>query len=165
MKYTTETLYNQKHAVCFKHSRRLNYPLCPQVGSALHIFSGCQHTQTRNMITERHNLASMKHDLQNHQQERIPRILLCLRGYRWQQRPAKQETRYSWNQKYTKVALSTPILRKKTGLPLAVQMLYWLVPSPQKSESNRLAMKGGGFLGVARGNWGRTGAPQQHRQP
>jgi len=26
-------------------------------------------------------------------------------------------------------------------------------------------MKGGGFLGVAGGNWGRPGAPQQHRQP
>ena len=33
------------------------YPLCPQVHSALHILSGCQHTQLRNMITERHNLA------------------------------------------------------------------------------------------------------------
>ena len=32
-------------------------PLCPQADSALHIFSGCQHTQIRNMITERHNLA------------------------------------------------------------------------------------------------------------
>jgi len=31
--------------------------LCPQVDSALHILSGCQHTQIRNMITERHNLA------------------------------------------------------------------------------------------------------------
>ena len=32
-------------------------PLCPQLDSALHILSGCQHTQIRNMITERHNLA------------------------------------------------------------------------------------------------------------
>ena len=32
-------------------------PLCPQVDSALHILSGCQHTQIRNMITERHNIA------------------------------------------------------------------------------------------------------------
>ena len=31
--------------------------ICPQVDSALHILSGCQHTQIRNMITERHNLA------------------------------------------------------------------------------------------------------------
>ena len=26
-------------------------------------------------------------------------------------------------------------------------------------------MSGGGFLGVAEGNWGRPGTPQQHRQP
>ena len=32
-------------------------PLCPQVDSALHILSGCQQTQIRNMITERHNVA------------------------------------------------------------------------------------------------------------
>jgi hypothetical protein len=40
-----------------------------------------------------------------------------------------------------------------------------LLPSPRKQKSNRLAKKEGGFLGVARGNWGRLGAPQQHRQP
>ena len=28
-----------------------------QVDSALHILSGCQHTQIRNMITERYNIA------------------------------------------------------------------------------------------------------------
>ena len=28
-----------------------------KIDSALHIFSGCRHTQIRNMITERHNLA------------------------------------------------------------------------------------------------------------
>ena len=53
MKYKTGTLYNQKHAVWFKHS----ISLCPQLDSALHILSGCQHTQLRNMITGRHNLA------------------------------------------------------------------------------------------------------------
>jgi len=57
MKYRTGTLYSQKHAVWFKHSIRLTCPLCPQLDSALHIFSGRQHTQIRNMITERHNLA------------------------------------------------------------------------------------------------------------
>ena len=57
MKYRTVTLYNQKHAVLFKHSTSQTCPLCSQVDSALHILSGCQHTQIRNMITERHNLA------------------------------------------------------------------------------------------------------------
>ena len=36
---------------------KLARPLCPLVDSALHILSGCQHTQIENMITERHNLA------------------------------------------------------------------------------------------------------------
>ena len=62
MKYRTGTLYNQKHAVWFKHSVRLTCPLCPQLDSALHIFSGRQHTQIRNMITERQ--LSMQHNLQ-----------------------------------------------------------------------------------------------------
>ena len=57
MDYRTGTLYNQKHAVLFKLSTSQTCPLCPQVDSVLHIFSGCQHTQIRNMITERHNLA------------------------------------------------------------------------------------------------------------
>jgi len=57
MKYRTGTLSNQKHAELFKLATSQTYPLCPQLDSALHIFSGCQHTQIRNMITERHNLA------------------------------------------------------------------------------------------------------------
>jgi len=57
MKYRNGTLYNQKHAVWSKHSIRLTCPLCPQLDSALHMFSGRQHTQIRNMVTERHNLA------------------------------------------------------------------------------------------------------------
>ena len=57
MKNRTGTLYNQKHAVWFKHLISLSCPLCPQIDSSLHILSGCQHTQIKNMITERHNLA------------------------------------------------------------------------------------------------------------
>jgi hypothetical protein len=57
MKYRTGTLYNQKHAVWFEHSIGLTCPPCPQLDSALHILSGCQRTQIKNMITERHNLA------------------------------------------------------------------------------------------------------------
>jgi len=78
MEYRTGTLYNQKHAVWFKHLViSMKRPLCPQQDSALHILSGYQHTQIRNMITERQ--LSMLHDLQNHQQDRI---LLCLHGRR-----------------------------------------------------------------------------------
>jgi len=40
----------------------------------------------------------------------------------------------------------------KIGVPPAVQMLYGLLPLPRKPKSNRLAMKGGGFLEVAGGN-------------
>ena len=59
MKYRTGTLCNQKHAVWLKHSIGLTCPLCPQLADrALHIIlSGCQNTQIRNMITERHRLA------------------------------------------------------------------------------------------------------------
>jgi len=57
MKYSAGTLYNQKHVVWFKYSISLSCPLCPQLDSALHILCGCQHTQIRNVITERHNLA------------------------------------------------------------------------------------------------------------
>ena len=57
MKYKTGPLYNQKHAVLLKLSTSETRPLCPQADSALHILSGCQHTQIRNMITKRHNLA------------------------------------------------------------------------------------------------------------
>ena len=51
------------------------------IDSALHILPGCQHTQIRYMITERQKLI-MQHDLQSHQQYRLPRILLCLHGYK-----------------------------------------------------------------------------------
>jgi hypothetical protein len=57
MKYRTGTLYNQKHAVWFKHLISLTFPLCPQLDSARHVLSGCPHMQIRKMITERHNLA------------------------------------------------------------------------------------------------------------
>ena len=80
MKYRTGIIYNQKHAVWFKHLISLTCPLCSQLDNALHILPGCQHTQIRNMITERQ--LSMQHDLQSHQKDRIPRILLCLHGYR-----------------------------------------------------------------------------------
>jgi hypothetical protein len=58
LKYRTGTVYNQRHAVWSIRSISLTCPFCPQLAdSALHILSGCQHTQIENMITERHNLA------------------------------------------------------------------------------------------------------------
>jgi len=33
-------------------------------------------------------------------------------------------------------------------------MLYWLLPSLRNQKTNRVATEGGGFLGVAGGNWG-----------
>jgi len=81
MKYRTGTIYNQKHAVLFKLSTSQTCPLCPQVDSTLHILSGCQHTQMRNMITERHNIACR---LKAIKKNRLLRIMHCLHGYRQQ---------------------------------------------------------------------------------
>jgi hypothetical protein len=58
MRYRTGTLYNQKHAFHFNHSPNTTCPLCPSLDSALHMLSGCQHTMIKNVITERHNIAS-----------------------------------------------------------------------------------------------------------
>ena len=52
------TLHNHKHAAWFQRSMSLTCHLHPQLDSALHILSECQHTQIRNMITKEHNLAS-----------------------------------------------------------------------------------------------------------
>ena len=60
VKYRTGTLYKQKHALLFRLSTSQTCLLCPQLDNALYILSGCQHTQIRNMITERQ--FSMPHD-------------------------------------------------------------------------------------------------------
>ena len=39
-----------------------------------------------------------------------------------------------------------------------------VTPTSAETRNNKL-LQGGGFFGVAGGNWGRLGAPQQHRQP
>jgi hypothetical protein len=58
------------------------------------------------------------HGHESHQQKRLPEILLCIHVYR-QQRLAGY-ARFSDSQtNYTKVALSTPLLRQLTGLTLA----------------------------------------------
>eukprot|EP00983_Pelagomonas_calceolata_P068652 1150022-Pelagomonas_calceolata.AAC.2 len=58
--YRTGTLYNQKHVVRFKRSTSLvcPFPACHHADSALHFLSGCQCPVIRNMVTERHNIAS-----------------------------------------------------------------------------------------------------------
>eukprot|EP00983_Pelagomonas_calceolata_P065915 1148783-Pelagomonas_calceolata.AAC.7 len=53
-------LQPKKHTVCFKISTSLVCPL-PEyhhLDSALHILSGCQYPAIRNMVTERHTIAS-----------------------------------------------------------------------------------------------------------
>ena len=40
-------------------SPNANCPICPCTDSALHILSGCQHTQMKNAIIKRHNMASV----------------------------------------------------------------------------------------------------------
>eukprot|EP00983_Pelagomonas_calceolata_P111796 1159819-Pelagomonas_calceolata.AAC.1 len=56
----TGTLYNQTHAVRFKRSSSLVFPLQERhhTDSALHTLSGCQCPVIHNMVTERHNIAS-----------------------------------------------------------------------------------------------------------
>jgi len=53
MRYRTGTIFNQKRGF----SLNANCPICPCTDSALHILSGCQHTEMRNMIIKRHNTA------------------------------------------------------------------------------------------------------------
>ena len=58
MRYRTGTLFNQKLAKRYGWTTDSSCPLCHEDDSALHILSGCQNTIMRNMITERHNVAS-----------------------------------------------------------------------------------------------------------
>jgi len=144
MKYRTGTLYNQIHAVLFKLSTSQTSPLCPQVDSALHILSGCQHTQIRNMITERHNLAcrmilkaisktgSLGSCMHAH----------CLQRHRQQQKDV-WPCKISRFLKQLKVELfpngsSPPPSQIKTNLPPAAQILCWLLPSLQEHKNNKL---------------------------
>ncbi len=55
--YRAGTLFNQKHAVCFKISTNLQCPLFHHSDSALHILPGCQHQIISGVITEHHNIA------------------------------------------------------------------------------------------------------------
>ena len=139
MKYRTGTLYNPKHAVLFKLSTSQTCPLYPQVDSALHILSKCQHTQIRNMITERHKLAcriifkaisktgslrSCVVPIEIGSNERMTIQNLQI--------PETAESRIvpKW--------LTPPASQIKTDLPPAAQILCWLLPALQKHRSNKL---------------------------
>ena len=92
----------------------------------------------------------MQYDLQSHQQDRLPRILPCLHGYR-QQRTAGYAKSPDSQLVMGKLKLGLyqsgffhPAPRTKFGLP-PVRVLYRLFPSPQKQiETDQVAMKGGG---------------------
>jgi len=149
MKYRTGTIYNQNHAI---FSTSQTCPLCPQSDSALHILSGCQHTQIRNMITERHNLAcrmifkafsktgSLKAcvvsiDVGSNERMTMQNLQI----------PETAEIELFPN------GSSHPASQIKTDLPPAAQILCWLHQSLQKHKNNKL-LQGGGFFGVAGGN-------------
>jgi len=139
MKYRTGTLYNQKRAVLFKLSTSQTCPLCPQVDSALHILSGCQHMQIRNMITKRHNIACrmifkairktgslgsciVSQDIGSNERMNMQNLQI----------PETAESRIvsKW--------LFPPRFPDKTVLPPASQILCWLLPLLQKHRSNKL---------------------------
>ena len=138
MKYRTCTLFNQKHAVLFKLSTSQACPLCSQVDSALHILSGCQHTQIRNMITERHNIACrmilkaisktgslrsciVSNDIGSNERMTMQNLQI----------PETAESRIvpKW--------LFPPRFPDKDGLPPAAQILCWLLPPLQKHKHNK----------------------------
>ena len=130
MTYRTGTLYNQKHAVLFKLSTNQTCPLCPQVDSALHILSGCQHTQIRNMITERHNIAC-RMILKAISKTGSLGSCIVSKGIGSNERMTMQDLQIL---KQPKVELfpngsSHPASQIKTDLPPAAQILCWLLTS------------------------------------
>jgi len=125
MEYRTRTLYNQKHAVWFKHSISLTCPLCPQLGSALHILSGCQHTQIRNFIIERHNLARSLIIKAISETGSLGSCFVCM-DLGSSEQLAMQNLKIP-NTAETRIVpkwLFPPRFSDKIGLPPAIRMLY-----------------------------------------
>jgi hypothetical protein len=125
MNYRTGTLYNQKHAVWFKHSISLTCPLCPQLGSALHILSGCQHTQIRNFIIERHNLARSLIIKAISETGSLGSCFVCM-DLGSSEQLAMQNLKIP-NTAETRIVpkwLFPPRFSDKIGLPPAIRMLY-----------------------------------------
>jgi len=86
----------------------------------------------------------MQYDLYSHQQDRLPRILLCLH--------ISSSERLAMD--YTKVALSTPLLRQNrftSSRPDAVLVAPISAKTGKQQASNEGGPRGG-FLGVAGGN-------------
>ena len=168
MKYRAGTLYNQKHAAWLKHSISLICPLCPQLDSALHILSGCQHTQIRNMISERHNLACSMIFKAISKTGSLGSCFVCMdKGsserlckisrFPIQLKPGLYQSGSFQPASHTKIGLPP-------SHPYAV-WLHWLISSLQKLKSNRLAMKEGGFLewqGSTEGDWEHLSSTANH---
>jgi len=110
----------------------------------------------------------MQHDLQIHQQNRLPSlILLCLHGYRHQQTAGyaqSSDSWYNWNQGLYEGGSCNPASQTKIGFssrPDAVPVAPISTRTKKQQSSNE---RGGGGLGVAGGNRGRTGGLQQHHR-
>lgn len=58
MQYRTGTLDNQKLACRNGRTTNSRCQLCHEHDSQIHMLSGCKHETMRNMVTERHNIAS-----------------------------------------------------------------------------------------------------------
>ena len=58
MQYRTGTLHNQKIAFRNGNASSPNCQLCQGHDSQIHMLSGCQHETTKNMATDRHNIAA-----------------------------------------------------------------------------------------------------------
>jgi len=143
------------HAVWFKCSMRLTCPFRPQLDSALHLLSGCQHIQLRTV--ERHNLACsmiikaiskagslrsciLSMDIGSNERLTMQNLQI----------PDSAETRTITNW------LFPPRFFLDIRLPPAVWMLFWLLP-PQKLKSKELIRRGW-VLCSGRGQMGETGS-------
>ena len=149
------TLYNQKHTVLFKLSTSQICPLCPQVDSALHILSGCQHTQMRNMITKRHNLAC--HMTFKKAISRTGSLGTCValvimnigsNGRRTMQNQQISETAES------RIVPKWPFPPRFSDTERFTSSrpdIVLVTPTSAETRNNKL-LQGGGFFGVAGGN-------------
>ena len=130
---------HQKHAVLFKLSTSQTCPLCPQVDSALHILSGCQHTQIRNMITERHNIACRMIFKAISKTSSLGSCIVS-KDIGSNERMTMQNLQISETAKSKLFpnGSSHPASQIKTDLPTVAQILCWSLPSLQKHKNNKL---------------------------
>ena len=106
---------------------------------ALHILSGCQHTEIRSMITERHNIAC-RTILKAISKTGSLGICIVFKDIGSSERMTMQNLQIL---KQLKAELfpndsSHPASQIKTDLPPAAQILCWLLPSLQKHKNNKL---------------------------